>query len=438
MSEKNLPKVLAISLSTWREDSGIHTQTDLFQFWDSQKVAQIYTKSDLPNTPVCNKFFRIAENEVIKSVFKRREVGKEVENGAGASQAEQAAIKQEAELYKMAHKRKSWFYTLMREFVWLFGCWKSKALDAFIEEFDPDVYFVPIYPVAYMGWLQRYILKKHPRPYVCYLADDNYSYMACGKNPLAYIHRFMLRRVVKKLAVNCDEMFTITKTEAVDTDNLFGTHSVVLTKGIDYSGLTFERREPQTPVKLVYTGNLVIGRHYSLAAIARALANINKDGIKATLDIYSPDTFDEQTMALFNSNGCHFHGRVPREEVYAIQEAADVVVFVESLEKAHRNAARLSFSTKLTDYFKSGKCIFAIGDKTIAPIEYLRENDAAVIANEYEEIEPRLRELLADPTAIPTYGEKAFECGRRNHERAVVKETFVSTLTRAADKGKNK
>ena len=435
MSEKAMPKVLAISLSTWREDSGIHTQTDLFKFWQPDKVAQIYTKSDLPNTPVCNKFFRIAENEVIKSVFKRRAVGKEVENGGGATQTEQAAIRQEAELYKMAHKKKSWFYTLARECVWWLGCWKSKALDRFVEEFDPDVYFVPIYPVAYMGWIQLHILKKHPKPYVCYLADDNYSYMACGKNPLAYIHRFILRRVVKKLATNCDEMFTITKTEAEDTDNLFGTHSVVLTKGIDYTGLTFERREPQNPIKLVYTGNLVIGRHYSLAAIARALANINKDGVKMTLDIYSPDTFDEKTMELFNSNGCCFHGRVPREEVYAIQNAADVVVFVESLEKAHRYAARLSFSTKLTDYFKSGKCIFAVGDEAIAPIEYLRDNDAAVIANEYEQIEMRLRALAEDPTLIPVYGEKAFECGRRNHERSVVRDTFVSTLTRAADKG---
>ena len=44
-----------------------------------------------------------------------------------------------------------------------------------------------------------------------------------------------------------------------------------------------------------------------------------------------------------------------------IQENADVVVFVESLEKEHRLVARLSFSTKLTDYFASGKCIFALG-----------------------------------------------------------------------------
>ena len=62
MAENKLPKVLAISLSTWRKDSGIHTQTDLFKFWNPEKVAQIYLKSDLPNTPVCTRFFQIAEN----------------------------------------------------------------------------------------------------------------------------------------------------------------------------------------------------------------------------------------------------------------------------------------------------------------------------------------------------------------------------------------
>ncbi len=80
MSEQRLPKVLAISLSTWRKDSGIHTQTDLFKFWESEQVAQIYLKSDLPNTPVCTRFFQIAENAIIKSVINRKPVGREVQN----------------------------------------------------------------------------------------------------------------------------------------------------------------------------------------------------------------------------------------------------------------------------------------------------------------------------------------------------------------------
>ena len=431
MEKKDLPKVLAISLSTWKKDSGIHTQTDLFQFWNPDRVAQIYTKSDLPDTPVCNTFFQISENAVLHSVLNRKPVGRQVQNGGARDEKAEAA---EAALYTKAHKKKSWLMTILREIVWSLGRWKTKALDEFVRDVNADVYFVPIYPVIYTAKIQRYIIKKFPKPYVCYLADDNYSYKPCGKNPLALLHRFFLRKSVKKLAKNCTEMFTITKTEARDTDKLFGTHSVVLTKGIDYSNLQFVEPQPQTPVRMVYTGNLLIGRGSSLAAISKALANINRNGLKITLDIYSPTELDPKTMKLLNSNGCTFHPPVPKQEVEAIQQNADVVVFVESLEKAHRYAARLSFSTKLTDYFKSGKCIFAIGDATIAPVEYLRENDAAIIANEYSEIEDRLLELAQNPDLIREYGKKAFECGRKNHSKEIVKQRLIETISRAAGK----
>ena len=429
-----LPKVLSISLSTWRQDSGIHTQTDLFKLYEKDRIAQIYTKSDLPNTAVCDSFFRISENEIIKSVLSRKPVGMRVENDTVLDESTKKAIEQERKLYAMAHKKKSWLMTLAREFVWMFGRWKTKALDDFIVEEEPDVYFVPIYPVAYMGKLQLHILKKHPRPYVCYLADDNYSYKTCGKNPFAFLHRFMLRRVVKKLAKNCTAMFTITKTEAEETDRLFGTKSLILTKGINYDAISYEKKEIGSPIRMVYTGNLLIGRARSLVEISKAMKEINKDGERIVFDIYSPTVLDEKTMAFLNENGCHYKGRVPRSEVDEIQKSADVVVFAESLEKKHRLDARLSFSTKLTDYFKNGKCIFAIGDERIAPIIYLKENNCAIVSNEYVQIAERLKEIIDNPTKIEEYAAKAFETGKRNHNEKEIKKIFVDTFVNAARK----
>lgn len=431
--QKELPKILSISLSTWRKDSGIHTQTDLFKFWNPNRVSQIYTRSDLPNTPVCNNFFRISENEIIKSVYNRNKVGKRVYNTEKLDSKTQKAIEAEKKLYARAHKKKSWFMTIIREVVWSLGCWKTKALDQFINEESPDVYFVPIYNVVYMGKLQLYILKKFPKPYVCFLTDDNYSYKACGKNIFAYIHRFMLRKVVKRLAKNCTEMFTITKTEADETDKLFGTHSIVLTKGINYDKLEFKEKKISMPIRMVYTGNLLIGRANSLVEISKALSRINCKDEKIVLDIYSPTILDDKIMRYLNSNGCHFRGSVPKNKVDEIQKSADIVVFVESLEKKHRYDARLSFSTKLTDYFKNGKCIFAIGDRTIAPIIYLKENNCAIIANEYEEIEDQLRKLVENPKMIQQYSRNAFECGKKNHNEKDIRKVFIQTFLKATN-----
>lgn len=433
MSEK-LPKVLALSLSTWRKDSGIHTQTDLFKFWNPEQVAQIYLKSDLPDTPVCNKFFRISEMEIIRSAITHKPVGAEVQNGAEHSLKDQKSIGEEKKLYSFAHKKKSWFFTIVRELVWKLANWKTNELDKFIEEVNPDVYFVPIYPIAYTGWLQWYIINKYPKPYVCYLWDDNYSYKACRWNLWAWIHRWILRRINRKLATNCTEMFTITRTQALETDKEFGTHSIVLTKGVDYSNLNFHNKYPSQPIRMVYTGNLLIGRGRSLVEIANAMKQINKDTIKVFFDIYTPTQLDKKSTEILNSNGCTLHAPVPKSQVAEIQNNADVVVFVESLEKEHRYAARLSFSTKLTDYFASGKCVFAIGDKEIAPIKYLAEYDCAVISTDYSQILANLIKLVENPELVLDYGRKAFETGRMNHEQSMVKKTFVDTICRAANK----
>ncbi len=429
--ETQLPKILSISLSTWRKDANAHTQTDLFKFWDADRVAQIYTKATLPDSPVCNRYFQISENAVMHSVFNGKSVGRQVENGGQAELEDKKAVDQERQIYAVGHRKKSWLLTLAREVVWLLGHWRSKELDRFIQQFDADVYFVPIYPVVYMGMIQSYILKKFPKPYVCYLADDNYSYQNC-QSILSYIHRFWLRKYVKRLASNCTEMFTITQLEAEDTDNLFGTHSIVLTKGIDYTGCEYQKVIPHKPIKMVYTGNLLIGRSSSLVSISKALGRINAEEERIRLDIYSPTELPKEIRSILNQNGCHHHGNVPREQVYKIQQEADVVVFAESLEKKHRYAARLSFSTKLTDYLKSGKCIFAIGDQSIAPIAYLRDNDAAIISSNYAEIEGNLFRILNEPELLDKYGQNAFECGKRNHSEELIKERFVSTLIRAS------
>ena len=437
MEREKLPKVLAISISTWHKDSGIHTQPDLFKFWDPERVAHVYTRANYPDTPVCNKFFQISENAIIHSVLNRKIVGKEVFNGQQPeNEAIANAMVAEQNMYKRAHKKKSWFMTCMRELVWTLGRWKSKALLEYVKDVNPDVYFIPIYGVAYMAWLQLYIIKMFPRPYVCFLTDDNYSYMACGKNLWAWIHRFILRKGVKKLAENSSEIFVITKTMAKDTDDNFGTHSVVLTKGIDYTHLTFDDRKPHTPIRMVYTGNLLIGRAASLAAISRAMKEINKDCLKVTLDIYTPTELDTATTELLNSNGCTKHAPVPKYKVAQIQREADIVVFVESLDKKHKYDARLSFSTKLTDYFASGKCIFAIGDKAIAPIQYLEEYECAITCSNYSLVEQKLRNLINSPKKIIEYGQKAFDTGKMNHEEKKVKETFVRTLCKAANSKK--
>ena len=427
---KPLPKVLVCCTLTWQKSGSQHTLPEIFSCWDKEKVSQVYTKVGLPDTDACSKFFRINENAVIKSIFNRKvQTSSVVEAAKGQESSEELAEQnKEKHRYRNAAKSRNWLLVICREFVWKLGKWKTKELDEFLDEAAPDILFMPIYSVVYMSRLQRYIIKKTKKPVVCFLTDDTYSYKSCGGHLPALVHRVWNRQGVKFLVKNCKKLFVMTPMAKEEFDRIFNINSVLLTKPIDFSGIEFKEITPAKPLKMIYTGNLAIGRDKALAKIAEAIANINKDGERITLDIYSADTPEDRVLKVLNSGGSHFKGVIEREEVLKVQSEADIVVFAESMAKKYRETARLSFSTKLTDYFASGKCIFALGSKSIAPVDYLIKEDAAVVSTDYKEIEGKLRMLCDNPALVSEYGRKAYGCGVRNHHIEKVLGDFKENM----------
>lgn len=430
MGNRDLPKVLIVDVNAWREDAAAHTLLDIFRCWDPDKLALVYTSSELPYNEHCHKYFQIGESQIIRSVIKPwMKVGREVEN---TEKSNDAAAQAERERTKNVHKRQPKWIRLAREIVWKLGGWKTPALKKFVEDFDPDIVFVPIFPYAYMGRIQEYVNKIAKKPTVCYLADDNYTYESCH-NVFDYIQRFWTRQYVGPLARKSNQMFVIVDKEKEDTDSRFGTDSVILTKSIDFTGKSYQHREPNKPLKFVYTGSMVIGRDKTLAVVADAINVVNEKvgEVRAEMFIYSQTEPKEEILARINKGAAHFCGRIGREEVLKVQQEADVVVFAESLEGKEANAAKLSFSTKITDYISNGKCVLAIGKDYIAPIDYFQRNDSALIAHSAEEIKARVEEIVANPLITDEYGEKAFNCAVRNHEKDMMNERFITTMLKA-------
>lgn len=426
MSILAIPKVLVVGINPWIDNTGINTLINFFDGWDKNSIAHIYTRAKLPNTHMCDKFFRISEPKVMKSLLKRSiKTGEEVFN----SNEEAVEASQESQIYNKKH---SSLMSLAREFVWLLGKWRTKELDKFLDEYDADVLFFPVYANVYMNRLQNYIRKRTKKPVVLYVSDDNYSYKSIAKTPVSVFTRFWLRSQEKKLFKNAEKIMVIAPKQKEEYDRLFNTDSVILTKGIDFSAIPYEEKPLNKPIKMVYTGKLIIGRWLSLAKIAEALGEINKNETKVELDIYTTDSLTEEQKIKLNRNGCSVKGALTLDEVQAVQKQADILVFVESLEKEFKYTARLSFSTKITDYLKSGKCIFAVGDKDIAPIDYFNRYDSAVTATSYAEISEKLKELINNKNRIIEYSKKAYDCGKEHHNLELMNKTLIDTINEAA------
>lgn len=434
MERNKLPKVLVVDVNAWKEDSGSNTLMDIFRCWDPTRLALVYTSSQTPCTSVCNNFFQISENQVLKSIYHpMMKVGCVVESSTNNDSVD---AQEERKRYSHAHKNHAKWMRLAREVVWKLGHWKTQALKKFIKDFDPDIIFVPVFPYAYIARIQEHIIKITGKPTVCYLADDNYSYDGCV-DLIDYIHRFWVRQYVGSLSRTCNQMFVIVDKEKEDTDSRFGTNSVILTKSVDFKGKTYIEKKPNNPIKFVYTGSLAIGRDKTLACLADAINKVSLDQAKAELYIYSQTTPSDDIMSRIDHKHSHFCGCVPYQDIQKILQDSDVVIFAEALEGKEANIAKLSFSTKITDYISNGKCVLAIGKRDIAPIDYFLKYDSGLVATTNDEILKQVVSIIEDPDIIRVYGMKAYKCAVNNHDKDMMNQRFIKTICKAVENNEN-
>jgi hypothetical protein len=433
MSE--LPKVLIISRGVWDDAGTSSTLSNIFENYDSNKLSQIYIETKKPNTNHCSSFFQISEFSLIKKMYKWKvKTGHRIDS---VFVQDETVARKEAVTMQYVRGHRSFLYTVLREFLWHLNGWKSKELKEYIREENPDLIWLTGSPLILMNRLSQYVVKEAKKPYCLYEMDDVYSYKNCGSNPLKYIYRFFLRKRVKSLIKGASQVFVISPKMKKEFDNIFGIDSCVLTKGIDFSERRFVPYMPKDPIKMVYMGQLIYDRISSIEMLAKALDVINGEKNRILLNIYTGTQIPESIKDSITKNGsvC-FCAPVPYSQVEGIVNQSDVVLFAESFNPKFKNIARLSFSTKLTDYFAGGKCLFAIGPDDIAPIEYLKEKDAAIVVSNREELVDKL-ECLVSPEVILEYAEKSYRCGEQNHNKHNIDEMFFSKLIEITTKNES-
>ena len=65
------PKILFITINGWNNTTGTATIPSIIQGYPVECVANIFIRADIPNSPVCDNYFQISENDVLKSIFRK-------------------------------------------------------------------------------------------------------------------------------------------------------------------------------------------------------------------------------------------------------------------------------------------------------------------------------------------------------------------------------
>lgn len=430
------PKLLIVSRLNWDDNSVSNTLTNIFSDYDPDKIARIYIETQQPNTKCCHLFYQISEFSLVKKFWKWGiKTGRVLNTKTEEinTRNDIATAKQELSAMKFVRGHRSWVFSLFREIIWLLGGWKTKELKKFIADFDPDIVWLDGSPLILMNRLNNYVYKIAKKPMVTFLMDDVYCYESCP-NAVSKVFKYFLRKQVKQTVEHSRHVFVSSLKMKEEYDRIFGVESTFITKSFDANTLKTNVDKIHKPVRMVYLGNVLIGRLESLIHIAACMKEINKNGQKLQLSIYTNDIIPKEKMKhLLVDNGIKICPPVAYDKVPEIIAENDVQVFVESMEGKNMAIARLSFSTKIIDYIQSGKCILAVGPKDVAPIEYFRNEDAALVASTKEGLMQVLLRLT-DESVIRQYAEKAVACGKRNHDREMM-HTQIYSIIQSVSRG---
>lgn len=407
-------RILFITYSSWREDNNNgNSYSNIFSGMDDRiEFANIYFKDNMPKNKLVHTYFHISEKELMKSAFTRKPVGASfyLDNPYDTPNATYSAA------YNKARALRWDSILLLRDYWTVAGKWKTKELDDFVESFKPDIIFGNLHFVPVYNRIMRYLSKRFNVPLVLYPWDDFYSTKRISYS-LIYWFRFWLERFdIKRCADQASYMYCITKQMQKEYSEYFHKKCKILYKGRDFDGIPPVKKEYLDPVRLLYMGNIGSGRWQELGRIAKELNKINaKEPGKVKLDVYTLSPHTAEIKKVLNIEGTSvLHEPVGTDEVEQIRNEADILVHVEPTVERERLNFRLSFSTKLVDYFYNARAIIAVGGETSA-MDYLRENNGAIVETDTSKLGGLIDGLVHDKKKMQEYALNAWNCGKRNH-----------------------
>lgn len=416
-------KILFISNSPINRQTSIgNTFLNLFDGFDAE-LYSVYSRTGYPDKKI-KSAFRIAETQLVKNIFNSKKIGKKVENYEGTSLEDKSAQKLETSVKLNPSPLKY----IARDMVWKLAPWKNKNLKAYIEEVNPDLIFSVLSSNSAVNDMIAYAAKVSGAKVILYAWDDNYSY-PYSKSPLLRTIHFFHRKKMRKTATMASDLFVISDIQKKDYEKAFSKECKVITKGADFSKKENITEAHNSPLEILYAGNLALGRWETISHISKALAKINENEKKAVLRIYSATPLtNEQKSEIADSKSSFFMGEVSAEKVRELQNKADILVHAESFKEEYFNLIHYSFSTKLVDCFHSAKCIFAVGPEKAASIDCLIKNDAAVVAKSNDEIYEKLNLLINDKELIDAYAEKSWQYGKKSFDIKDIQELLLESM----------
>lgn len=421
------PKVLILSHNCFsKSGSNGRTLANFFQGWPVECLAQFYIHNEIPDSPVCNNYFRVLDTEAIQAFIKGKKVGRKICANEGADT--QNKHTQLNSVYKQYFRRSSINYTA-RNIIWNSSRWRSLEFSQWVNDFSPQVVLLQAGDYEFMYKIALDIAQTRNIPLVIYNSEDYYFKDQKSLSPLYHIYRYKYKKQFEKTMEYAT--YSIYNSDMLqETYNKHFKHkSTVIMTATEIT--RSENKNKNKHFIISYLGNLGVGRHESLVEIANTLQNIDET---LRLDIYGKIPNEVIESRLKSCSGINYKGFINYDEVVNVLKSSDLLVHAENFSKFHQWDLKHAFSTKIADSLASGTCFFVYAPENMACVKYLQNNKSACVITEKKELSGSLRKLINDKELRQSYIDTALQVANSMHNIYVNAECFKDIVCDTAKK----
>lgn len=426
------PRILIVSNNCLsKSDSNGRTLGNFVSAWPKEDVAQFCMHDRDKDWDVCSNYYVISDVQAVKAFV----LGKNFDGRKTAREKEVADSSHATMKKGIARTPAS---MLLRDIVWKSLRWKKENFELWMAKFDPEVVLFQAGDLPAFYDIAVKIAKDRKIPLVIYNSEEYYfkDYCYFGEDAsfkwlYPVFHKKLKKSVRNALQYAAGSIYISDYLKEL-YDKEFGKNSItVMTSATDDAALIDNKnRCNEGQGTIVYGGNLGVGRYEALAEIGKALQYIDEN---LRIDVYGKSDDQGVIDELNSSKGVNYIGMIPYQELQKKTKEARLLVHVESTKPYYLRDIKYGFSTKIADSLASGIPFFVYASDELTSVQYLKDNNCAIIATDREQLVRLLKMALFDEDTRKESVDNALRIAAENHSMKKNKEKFCGFVLACID-----
>lgn len=456
--DEEFPRVLVISHNSFSDtQNNGKTLSAFFKGWPKDRLAQLYLWPEEPDLTVCEQYYRITDYEILAGFLRgHHKAGGEhvVKNENNELNAQSNLGRFVGSLYKKRgnhdggqglhsviyelFKRRVPVALIGRDILWNLDYWKTDDLNEWLNKFAPDLVFYQSSNGVFAFRLVNWISHTLSIPIIMEVTDDYVS----PKRTIDIFwwgHYFWLKRWFTMTVKKACKVIAIGDLMAEEYRHRFGGEYDVLMNSvsIDKIDSSCYAHRDNGAVKFIYAGSLHLNRWKTISVIGQCLKELSAEGYNTQFDIFTnvqPSSTEQKAITI--PPVMRYGGSLNQEELKNTLNKSDILVHVEAFDRKSRATTRLSVSTKIPEYMITGRCIFAVGPKEVASIQYLQQNNIAEVCTSIDKkiIKDKLRSIIMDTDKRLAFSKRAQLLAIERHDAKKTQITIKNHIIGATSK----